>query len=333
MKKRNNKVDHKVNFEKEIIYEELYNSDEVSSFLGNIWGSDSPLKHVGRILRRCEISEGSSLYFGARYKNEIIALLGIKFIENKTVELGSIAVHPDFRGLGLTKRLFLWRTKILTKLIKNGYQLITFATVGSNILNFIGKRIGELPVLKLLPMNIGVGVVPINKEKFKEVLINSDMIHKLENKFYTSTLTILASNRPIYFEDIESIKKINLIKLFPCSRKRHSVVKGKNISFKLDPIRLSVEIIRDNDCIIKVNKEYFNQIQIPVLSEFEKMHNACQKNLLITGFTIHENVLHIVYSNVTRSVLVKLLNYLSKINDSEIYKEWVYFLKMINKLD
>ncbi len=310
-----------------------FESHEIETFLKLIWGEISPLTHVGEITHN-ELTpkEGTSKYCAIRFQGKVVALAGLKFVYDKTIELGSLAVHPNHRGKGLTKPLFEWRSKIIENLKKQDYQLITFSTLGSNIMNFIGSRMRDLGYSNTYPLNIGIGVVPISEDKMKKNLLDPSLGYKFKNKYYTSTLAILSTDRKYYYEDIEGFNISKLSEIFPNRTNQRIFVSSANIEFDIAPIRINIKLIKNsNESDFKILKsDLFNQVQVPILKEFEAVHKKIRKTLICTGFNINGDTLFAVYSNIEMAELEMILEYLMKIDDKDFYAEWVNLLIEVN---
>jgi len=307
---------------------------ETEKFLRSIWGSNSPLAHVGEIaMDHNSPKEGTSLYCSVKYKEKIVALAGLKFIHDKTIELGSLAVHPDHRGKNLTKPLFEWRTKIIDDLKKQDYQIITYATLGSNVMNFIGSRMKDLGFENTYPLNVGVGVVPIAEQKVKESLLDQGQAHNFLGNFYTSTFAILSSNRKYYYENIPNFPMDKLVKLFPSRKAENDFQESDNIEFDIRPIRINIKIIKDTNStnFEKYKTDLFNQIQVPMLERFSPIHKKLDNKFICTGFNINGDILYAVYSNLLKGDLEKTLKYLKKTNDKDFYEKWVSLLIAMNR--
>ncbi|MFA7300959.1 MAG: GNAT family N-acetyltransferase [Candidatus Shapirobacteria bacterium] len=299
--------------------------NELVFFLKKIWGESSPLCHVEKT--------NKSQYCVIKNKdNIIIGCCGIKFLDQKTIELGSLATDPKYRGLGLARQLLAWQESTLSPYIKKGYQIITFATLGSNIMDFIISKLIQITALPSYPINITQGIVPIDKKYAKINISDKHFLYKNKDKLYTSTISILSTNIKSNFEEIYLTKGINLSKYLHSSKvQKTNFITKKNNYIDLTPLRFIIWNIFDEKTTIfpPIDNNKFYQIKIPILIKFETIHQHFKK-MTITGFSIENNILFINYSNISTKSFNTIIKNLKTSYDTKIPNSWFELIQNIN---
>jgi hypothetical protein len=151
---------------------------------------------------------------------------------------------PPYRGQGLAKHINEWAKKIVKPYIETGYELMAYATVGSNILYSAGKRIEEISGKRAMPLNIAYGIVEVDRACAINNLDGQVLIKGNEDNNLNSTIQV-STIADSLFGDISLIcsasKYFNGYKI---SKKNY--VPGKNIFVKL-PILLDILIVRETN--------------------------------------------------------------------------------------
>lgn len=300
--------------------------NELEFFLKKIWGKNSPLCHV-------EDTNKSQYCVIKNEDNTIIGCCGIKFIDKNTVELGSLAIDPKYRGQGLAKELYDWRESALKEYLDNGFQIITFATLGSNVMNFIIPKLKQLTTMPVYILNFTWGIVPIEKSNASDNILHKKLLFKNKGNYFTSTISVLATNNKSQFEEISLVKNLNIINYLPTTIMTEVKFNSKrNIYINLDSLRFVIWNIYDdkNKVFPKIEKNKFYQIKVPVLIKFQNIHKHFNK-LSITGFSFEENILFINYSNITQNKLKTILKNIRQVSTDDSIKEWSKLILRINK--
>ncbi len=284
--------------------------NKIEKFLKQVWGDESPIAHVDKptlveeVLKLTPVNRvGLSIYDTIENENnEIIATSALKFESVDTIEIGSLAVSKEHRGKGLTSKLFEHLKRTIKKLYGYNYNVVAYATLGSDVINFIIKKMKEITQMPIYVENISLGIAQISTNSLKDNIVHKEFSYLRNGKPFNSTIKILATNNKFYYElPINSTFFSSLSLVLPAqSHMSVSYKQRDNLIINLDPIRLVVYIIRNTDIDylkkLKRNDAYFTQIYIPLLKEYDAILDYARKNMISTGYSTEEGIIYLTFT-------------------------------------
>jgi GNAT superfamily N-acetyltransferase len=322
------------------IDQELTLTDEIDlhdleGFLGKIWGTSSPLSHVS------PITDGTGDYIGkALYvvivtnSGEIVACTSLKFVDTDSIEAGSLAVDPEYRGRALSKYLFTWCQKKLKPFLESGFHVVTYATLGSKVMDFIMPQISELSSRPVYPLNIALGIVPVEDHTVQQNIHQPHLVHHRDERPHTSPLSISTKQETIKYHKITRIGNGDALKEIMPVRDHEYIdfAEQDNLEIDLSPIMLKLCFIRNTDASLlpSMTKTHYHQLKVPALHSFEHIHDHLS-HLPVVGFSFEEDILHINYANVDLGAVYRTLAYLKTIPNSSTLETWVRIVEKMNE--
>ncbi len=307
-----------------------FETAELEDFLKSIWGDNSPLAQVVETYDGQGKRTGTGFYAVIRSANKIVGCAGIKFVDEKLIEVGSLAIAKDFRGRSLSRQLFAWKTDIVRDYVRLGYSVITYATLGSTVMNFIIPKLKEMTNLEVYPLNAAIGVIPVSQDKVGENINGRHLVVDIDGKSHTSTLAIIATSEISFYEEINEFAEYNLSAILPV----RAVVEGQinfpdqeNTQIGIPGTRLVINKIRSTNPqdLPIISTRNSHQILVPILSKYAQLHGLLGGMYSVAGFSLEEDVLHAVYMN--SHVSEEFRHYLRALDDRTINR-WLSILKL-----
>ncbi|MBP9818149.1 GNAT family N-acetyltransferase [Candidatus Shapirobacteria bacterium] len=303
---------------------ELNPSDsQVNDVLGTVWGEKSV---IGKIHKQ----DGDKTLVAVLTDNGKNVGCAAVFIHPwGEIELGSLAIIPEHRGLGLVKHLVEWRANVILQYLKDGYTITTFATIGSDVTNFIHDSMAKMCSKKCLALNMICGAVEVDLKKATLNLEQKTLIPLDKNINLNSTIQISQLPETVYAD----LNKYPIIAKYTnnffCLKEK--VLLGKNQLIQL-PINLDIYILRNNDVdfliemIPKYNQKRSLKVSIPLQSSFQApIKQLKDKKYFVGGVSISDNFLFVDFivnpNPRTLDIVGNLIN--SKIPEISLFGKFI----------
>ncbi|MBI2464897.1 GNAT family N-acetyltransferase [Candidatus Shapirobacteria bacterium] len=290
---------------------------EVNIVLAEVWGGKS---FIGQLH-----DTNRGLVKAVTIVDRCIPIGCVAYMINpgKELELGSLVVLPKYRGIGLSKLLFDWMRESVQKNY-DGFSLTTYATIGSSVLYSIVKTMENIKGAKCLPLNVGLGIVPVSQKKAemniaKEVLVPEKGGFNLNSTIQISTLPkMLFGDLKLWPSIGTYMGKIEYVDFV--------FVDTENILISL-PILLDLYIVKNTkaDAVNKfmdtMGKKSGRKLKIciPADKRYNKIVSCLiSRRLIFGGVSIIDGGLYLVFLNNIPTNSKQIIEYISKFPDKEI---------------
>lgn len=306
---------------------------EVEKFLGRVWGKDCPLAHAENRVDDEDNPSGGALYCAVAEGEKVVGSIALKFLDDKTVELGSLAIDPEYRGRRLVRVLLSWAKEILEKYIKGGFQVVTYATLGSNFMNFVFPKMEDITRFPTYPMNLAHGIGPVNRTLAECNL--GDIGRKISHKgqICTSSLGVISTYREAGYQRGTSFRGLDMIsEAYSFFGERQIQFNhGRNSTFQVSPFYLAISEVRSIDIteVPALRREGCHLIKVPLVECMNDIHESMSK-CMISGFTWDDDVFSVTYSNILPELLQEILRYLEPLAPESHLASWVKLLRRLN---
>lgn len=318
---------------------------DIEKILEETWGNDSILSHIynpilvqpnSNILEQHCIEEiiDHTLVYPMLINGEVGGVIGLKIVDEKTVEVGNIAMKKCFRGNGYSSTLYELIEKDLNRLVYDlDFNIVTYATVGSPVLFKIIENI-ECTLNQrdaMFPMNIAPYIIPVSTNDICEPF----SLHNGRSN-YNSTLEIqsLRQFHILLGEKNTDERFREFFKLFQHLLPISETIGLENSYFEL-PINMDILTIHELDTNIEEvlddqRRDKPIQIRIPISNKYSDLvHNIFKSDCIFTGITISNGNTYFCFMKNISDMYLEMINRIGELNIPKISQ----IMKIISKIN